>query len=230
VEALAEAGATVILTSRCVEKAAAVAGLLRANGLKTEGEVVDLARPESVDSAVRSMVSRHGRIDILVNSAATNRLRSVEEMTVAEWNAVMAVNVTGTMLMSRAAAAAMGDCGGVILNLSSIYGMVSPDPGIYGNSGLLSPLVYGVSKAALIQMTRYLAVYWAPRIRVNCITPGGLYAGQDPGFVEAYERRTPLGRMAGPHDLKGAVAFLASDAAQWITGQNLVVDGGWTVW
>ena len=135
------------------------------------------------------------------------------------------------MLMSRAVAPHMLKQGrGVIVNISSIYGVVSPDQRIYGQSGINSPLIYGVTKAAVIQMTRFMATYWAPHIRVNCITPGGLYNSQDTGFVEKYVYRTPLARMAGSYDLKGAAAYLASDASAWVTGHNLVVDGGWTIW
>ncbi len=231
VEALAEAGAKVILTSRCLERAAAAASGFRAAGLDVEGEVL---LPGDLDSTCRLIASisrRHGRLDILVNNAAANLLKPVEAVTPAEWDSVQRVNLAGAMLLSREAAQVMRRAGsGVILNVASIYGVVSPDPALYGTSGLDSPLVYGVSKAGLIQMTRYLAVHWAPQVRVNCISPGGLQAGQPADFVDRYVARTPLRRMGGPDDLKGAVVFLTSDASAWVTGQNLVVDGGWTLY
>ena len=230
VEALAEAGAHVVFTSRDRRKAGKRAEEYRAGGLDVEGDELDLTSEESVRRLVHAVLERHGRADILVNAAAAVHLESFETVSTDDWNRVLSVNITAVMLMSRAIAPAMLERGaGAIVNISSIYGLVAPDRKVYGDSGLDSPLVYGASKAAVIQMTRYMAAYWAPAIRVNCITPGGLYTGQDPAFVREYVARTPLGRMACPEDLKGAVVYLASDASAWVTGQNLVVDGGWTI-
>jgi len=230
-EALAEAGSEVTLTSRDGEKARRKAAEFARRGLRAEGAPLELTSERSVRGFVEGVLVRHGRIDILVNSAATVHLEPFEKASLDDWNRVLAVNVTGTMLMSRAVAPSMLERGkGVIVNLASIYGMVAPDQRLYGESGLNNPLVYGAAKAAIIQMTRFWAAYWAPRIRVNCITPGGLFTGQDPEFVKKYVSRTPLGRMAGPDDLKGAAVYLASDASEWVTGHNLVVDGGWTIW
>ena len=231
VESLGEAGAKVVLTSRDPDRAGAAAAGFRKAGLDVEGERLDLSDSESADGLARATAERNGGIDILVNNAACNVLSSVDAVTLERWNSVLAVNLTGAMLLSKSVAAIMRRSGkGSIVNISSIYGVVSPDPSIYGTSGLNSPLAYGVSKAGLLQMTRYLAVEWAPTIRVNCITAGGLAAGQDATFVERYTAKTPLRRMGGPEDLKGAVAFLASEASSWVTGQNLIVDGGWTIW
>lgn len=231
VEALAEAGALVCVTSRDLDKAEHRAAELSGHGLSVFGKSLDLLEESTISNAVSSLLDEHGPVDILVNSASGNCLDPLETVAAADFDRVLATNVTGAMLLSRALAPAMFEKGsGVIVNVASIYGVVAPDRGIYGESGLNSPLAYGVSKAALIQMTRYLATYWAPKIRVNSITPGGLWNDQDEGFVDAYCRRTPLGRMAGPNDLKGAALFLASDASSWMTGGNLVVDGGWTAW
>jgi NAD(P)-dependent dehydrogenase (short-subunit alcohol dehydrogenase family) len=232
VEALGEAGARVVLTSRDADRARAAAAGFKEAGLDVEGAQLELTDSDSIDSLVHETNDRHGRIDVLVNSAARNVLASVDTVTLEQWDSVLAVNLTGTMLMSRRVATVMRREGGPgsVICISSIYGVVAPDPSIYGTSGLNSPLAYGVSKAGLIQMTKYLAVEWAPQIRVNCITAGGLQAGQDAAFVEGYSRRTPLQRMAGPTDLKGAVVFLASGASRWVTGHNLIVDGGWTIW
>jgi NAD(P)-dependent dehydrogenase (short-subunit alcohol dehydrogenase family) len=230
VEGLAEAGAKVVLTSRCLERAAAAASSFRAAGMAVEGEVLLPADPDSTRRLVASVTGRHGRLDILVNNAGANLLKPLEAVTPAEWESVLRINLTAAMLLSREAAPVMREAGsGVILNVASIYGVVAADPSLYGTSGLDSPLVYGVSKAGLIQMTRYLAVRWAPEIRVNCISPGGLWAAQQADFVDRYTARTPLRRMGGPDDLKGAVVFLTSDASAWVTGQNLLVDGGWTL-
>lgn len=231
VRALASAGATVALSSRDLERAEARAAALRAEGLAAEALGLDLRDEASVRASVETLLDRHGRIDVLVNNASDNCLTPVESVSLEDWNRVVAVNLTGAMLLSRAVAPSMLASGaGTIINVASIYGVVSPDQRIYGDSGLNSPLVYGVTKAALLQMTRYLATYWAPAIRVNAITPGGLWNDQPADFVERYAAKTPLGRMAGPRDLEGAALFLASDASAWVTGQNLVVDGGWTAW
>lgn len=230
--ALAEAGALVVITSRDHDKAERRARVLSDQGFAVVGKRLDLLEPDGAERVVREVEEEHGVIDILVNNASDNCLDPVETVSLEDWSRVLEVNLTGAMRLARAVAPAMRsqDRGGVIINIASIYGVVAPDPGIYGDSGLNSPLVYGASKAALLQMTRYLATYWAPEIRVNAITPGGLWNHQDPVFVAAYERRTPLRRMAGPSDLKGAVLFLASDASEWVTGTNLIVDGGWTAW
>ncbi len=230
VEGLAEAGAKVVLTSRCLERAAAAASSFRAAGLDVEGEVLLPGDPDSTRRLVASVTRRHRRLDILVNNAGVNLLKPLEAVAPAEWESILRINLTAAMLLSREAAPVMREAGsGVILNVASIYGVVAADPSLYGTSGLDSPLVYGVSKAGLIQMTRYLAVRWAPEIRVNCISPGGLGAAQQADFVDRYTARTPLRRMGGPDDLKGAAVFLTSDASAWVTGQNLLVDGGWTL-
>jgi NAD(P)-dependent dehydrogenase (short-subunit alcohol dehydrogenase family) len=229
--ALAEAGALVVITSRDREKAERRAETLSAQGLAVVGAALDLLVPADAERVVREVEREHGAVDILVNNASTNCLDPVETVALDDWSRVLAVNVTGAMLLSRAVAPAMRDQGrGTIVNVASIHGVVAPDQGIYGSSGLNSALAYGVSKAALLQMTRYLATYWAPEVRVNAITPGGLWNNQDPTFLEAYCKRTPLGRMAGPSDLKGAALFLASDASSWVTGANIIVDGGLTAW
>jgi len=230
-EALAEAGARVVITSRRLAKARERARQLTARGLDVCALALDLTRERSIGVAVTHVLKTHGRLDILFNNAAHNHLEPLENVAVKDWNRVLAVNLTGTMLLSRAVAPLLRRGGrGVIVNVSSIYGLVAPDPRLYGRSGLNSPLVYGATKSALVQMTRHLAVEWAPTIRVNCLSAGGLRRGQPPSFLRAYISRTPLGRMAGPDDLKGAAVFLASDASAWMTGQNLVVDGGWTAW
>ena len=231
VQALAEAGATVFITSRNLSRVQQTANELHDKGFDVRGLALDLENEQSISAVIENIISDAGRIDILVNNACSNHFESFETVSLKDWNQVLAVNITGTMLISRATAPHMlQNNGGVMINLSSIYGMVAPDQRIYGSTGTNSPLVYGMTKAALIQMTRYLATFWAPSIRVNCLTPGGLFNHQDEQFISQYVAKTPLGRMAGADDLKGAILFLASDASAWVTGQNLVVDGGWTAW
>ena len=231
VEALAEAGARVMLTSRDAEKAEASATEFRERGFEVEGVVLELNDEATMVDAVERTVERFGGLDILVNAAAAIRMESVEAVALEAFNATLNANVGGTLAVSRAAAPHLRAGGrGTIINLSSIYGVVAPAPRIYGDSGLNSPLVYGASKAAIEQMTRYLAIHWAPEIRVNCVAPGGLYNNQDDVFVERYTYRTPLDRMGKADDIKGIALYLASDASAWVTGQNFMVDGGWTAW
>jgi NAD(P)-dependent dehydrogenase (short-subunit alcohol dehydrogenase family) len=154
-----------------------------------------------------------------------------EEYPLDAWEQTVRVNLTGTWLPCQVFGRAMLQRGsGVIVNFSSTYGLVSPDPRIYGESGVNSPPAYAASKAAIIGLTRYLAVHWAPRIRVNAIAPGGVYDQQDPEFVRRYCDRTPLGRMARAEDYVGAVLYLCSDDSAYTTGSVLTVDGGWTAW
>ena len=230
-EGLARAGAHVIVTSRELAKANKRAAELCARGWKASAAVLDQSREGSAIDCVKQIEADHGRLDILVNNAAANHLQSFEDVSLEDWNRVLHTNITGTLWVTRAVAPLMLEFGaGAIINLSSIYGLVSPDQRIYGDSGINSPLVYGVTKAAIIQMTRYWATYWAPKIRVNCITPGGLGDHQDKQFIANYIAKTPMGRMGQERDLEGAAVYLASDASKWMTGQNLIVDGGWTAW
>jgi NAD(P)-dependent dehydrogenase (short-subunit alcohol dehydrogenase family) len=120
--------------------------------------------------------------------------------------------------------------GASIINVASIYGIVAPDYSLYGGTTMGNPAAYAASKGGLLQLTRWLATTLAPDVRVNAITPGGVFRNQNPDFVKRYEAKTPLGRMARESDFAGAVAYLASDMSGYVTGQNLVVDGGWSVW
>jgi len=230
-DALLENGAHVIITSRNKEKLNKRIGELKEQGYSVEGFILDLNKIDCINDFTGNLLKKHKKIDILINNAASNNLSKVEDISIKDWNQVIQVNLTANMIISRNLAPSMLRVGkGVIINMSSIYGHLSPDHSIYGRSGLNSPLIYAVTKSSIIQMTRYLATYWAPKIRVNCISPGGLYAGQDEDFVKNYENRTPLGKMAGPDDLKGVIAFLSSDASKWVTGQNVLIDGGWSIW
>ena len=193
-------------------------------------EQVDVADEASVRELFGRVSQRTERLDVLVNNAGIGVYTPLEDRTVEELMRVEAVNLTGTALMTRAALDLVPD-GGSVINVGSIYGMVAPDPRIYGESGRNSSEIYGATKAGVIQMTKWFAIHCAPRrIRVNAITPGGVWANQTEDFVRAYEQRTPLGRMATPDDLTGALVYLASDASAYMTGQNLAVDGGWTAW
>lgn len=234
--ALAEQGAAVVVVDVSAEKVAAVARNLETEfQAKALGLSADIAEPASVATMVRQVIDEFGRIDILVNGAAgrtANFFAAFEDYALQDWQDVIGVNLTGTFLCCQAVGRHMkAGGGGSIINTSSIYGIVAPDQRVYAGSSINTPAVYSASKAGVIGLTRYLSAYWAEyNIRVNVITPGGVFNNQDESFVRNYESRTPMGRMARAHELRGAVAFLASDLSSYVTGHNLVVDGGWTAW
>ena len=200
----------------------------------------DVSSPDSLRQARAALVKRWGDADVLLNNAATktdNFFEPFETFPLSDWNQIMDVNLTGAMLSAQIFGSPMAVRGsGCIINTLSIYGIVAPDQGIYEGSEYLgrkinTPAIYSASKAGLWGLTRYLATYWGHRgVRVNAITPGGVFSGQNETFVRNYSRKVPLGRMAAESDMANAMLYLASDAAQYVTGHNLVVDGGWTAW
>lgn len=225
VEALSEAGASV--------------AILDVAPAETELSIVcDLADERATRAAVGDAVELLGRLDVIVHAAAlvgtTERdgwAAPFEEQTVSAWDAALRVNLTSLFSLVQAARDSLVASGhGSVIALGSIYGLVGPDPSLYDNTGLANPTAYGVSKGGLLQLVRYLATILAPHVRVNAISPGGIERGQPPEFVDRYRARTPLARMATEEDVKGAIAFLASDLSAYVTGHNLVVDGGWTAW
>lgn len=183
-------------------------------------------------AASSEIESRWGRLDVLFNNAVAVQGAMLCEHSPKDWAGAMTANSTALYRMGRVFGEMMArQRGGSIVNIASIYGMVSPDFRIYeGHEEMTNPPSYGFAKAGMIQLTRYLAVHFAAQgVRVNSISPGGLFSESMPlRFVAEYSKRTPLGRMAGANDLKGAAVFLASDASAYVTGQNLVVDGGYT--
>ena len=201
---------------------------------------VDITQREALLAAHAQLQARFGEADLLYNNAATkseNFFAPFEDFPLADWNEVMAVNLTGAMLACQVFGAPMAARGrGAIVNTLSIYGIVAPDQRIYEGSEYLgrainTPAIYAASKAGLWGLTQYLASYWGAKgVRVNAITPGGVFSGQNERFVANYASRVPLGRMAEASDIVNAMCFLGSDAAHYINGHNLVVDGGWTVW
>lgn len=200
----------------------------------------DVTQSDSLLRARSHLAAKWGGADVLLNNAATksaNFFEPFETFPVEDWNEVMAVNLTGAMLASQVFGAPMAERGnGTIVNTLSIYGIVAPDQRIYEGSMYLgrpinTPAIYAASKAGLWGLTRYLASYWGHRgVRVNAVTPGGVSSGQNDVFMENYSSRVPLGRMAEASDVANAMRYLASDASKYVTGHNLVVDGGWTAW
>jgi NAD(P)-dependent dehydrogenase (short-subunit alcohol dehydrogenase family) len=206
-------------------------------------EEVDVAERESSVAALERTERTFGTPGGLINAAAIDAppdspaTGPFETYPADLFDRIMAVNVTGVMLSCQVIGAAMATAGrGSIVNIASIYGLVSPDQSLYDyrrerGEPFFKPVAYSASKSALYNLTRYLATYWARAgVRVNTLTPGGIFAGQDEEFLAGYNRRVPMGRMARQDELDGAVVFLLSDASSYMTGANLVIDGGWTAW
>lgn len=236
-EALAELGGTVVIADKDVDACRRQTEKLSETG-KADWIGVDLADEASSRGLVKETVKRHGRLDILVHSAAfvgttvfPGWAVPFEQQSVEAWDAAMRVNLTAAFVLSQEAAPILRDSGhGSIIFISSTYGLVGPDIRLYEGTSMANPSAYGASKAGLLQLMRYLAAVFAPKVRVNAITPGGVWRGQPEVFHERYKAKTPLGRMATEEDFKGAAVFLASDMSAYMTGHNLVVDGGWTAW
>lgn len=245
---LLEAGALVVVADIRGEVAIEIASAAAAeHGGDAIGIGVDVSSKTDVDRLTEVVLEKWGRLDILVNNAAidpkfdsdlaSSQHHTFEEYPLELWQRSMDVNLTGAFLCAQAAGKVMvRQGGGAIVNVCSTYGLVGPDQRLYHTDGeakqtLFKPADYGVTKAGVAQLTRYLAVYWGNKnIRVNTLTPGGVRIAQDDGFVQRYEQRTPLGRMAELDEMCGALLFLVSDASSYMTGANLVVDGGWTAW
>ncbi len=238
-DALAELGCAVAVTDLAAAKCRAAAEDIAARReVRTQGFAADLADEAAVKALPDQVADTLGGLDILVNSAAfvgTSNLKGwavpFAEQSADTWRAALEVNLTSVFVLVQAATPLLEKTGkGSIINISSIYGMVGPDMHLYEGTSLGNPAAYGAAKGGLLHITRWLATALAPAIRVNAVTPGGIARGQSEDFVRRYEERTPLGRMGREEDIKGAVAYLAGDLSAYVTGQNLVVDGGWTAW
>lgn len=222
-------------------RGAKVAVLDRAAGkTRQRSWQVDVTDRAALERTKQDVQKTFGPVTVLVNAAATKSdhfFEPLETYPLADWEEVMRTNVTGAMLACQLFGGAMAQSGkGSIINILSIYGVVAPDQRIYEGSlyegrAINTPAVYSASKAALWGLTRYLATYWARRgVRVNAVTPGGVDSGQNDTFRKRYSERVPMGRMAEPDEMSGAVVFLASRASSYVTGQNIVVDGGLSAW
>ncbi len=249
---LAEAGAAVVVADINADGVNAVATALIEGGYHALGVATDVTQPESVHALVRETLDSFGRLDILVNSAALDPKfdpealaemakrgaisGAFEDYPLESWKAALDVNLTGMFLCCQAAVAPMLAQGkkGSIINICSTYGLVAPDQRIYQREGKQTsykPVYYSVTKAGVLGLTRYLAAYYAGTdIRANALTPGGVFNHHDEVFLKAYTARAVMGRMANKDEMNGALLYLASDASSYMTGSNLVVDGGWTAW
>jgi len=249
--ALLESGATVVLTD--IDEASLVAARntlsQNANTSRVQTRVMDVSKPEAIRAVAESLSAEGLRIDILVNNAAidpkvkgeqgvleTSRL---ENFPLEQWDLQVAVGLTGAFLCSQVfgTAMALDGNGGVILNIASDLSVFSPDQRLYRKEGLaddmqpVKPVTYSVIKAGLVGLTRYLATYWADKgVRCNALSPGGVFNGQGEEFVQRLTSLIPMGRMASKDEYRAAIQFLCSDAASYMNGQNVVMDGGRSVW
>lgn len=238
-EALLEQGATVVLHDLESEACSVAAEAFRNRGFgRVDWIAANLASEDETRGIVRAVRERHGGLDVLVHCAAfvgttdfPGWAEPLERQSVEAWDAALRVNLTAAFVLIQEAAEALGATGsGAVVLVSSIYGMGGPDMRLYDDTSMQNPAAYGASKAGLLQLARYFATVLAPSVRVNALTPGGVWRNQPSVFVERYVARTPLQRMAVEEDFKGAVAFLTSDLSAYVTGQNIVVDGGWAAW
>ncbi len=248
--ALSEAGAKIVVTDLDDEKCREFSKTLSPGSL---GIGADITNNDSVKNLCNIVLQNFNQIDILVNNAAINDMfvqkdsfgenpAAAEELSMFEnyplslWQKSLDVNLTGTFLCSQIIGTEMAkNRKGSIINIASTYGITAPDQSIYkkedGTQTFFKSAAYPVTKGAIISFTKFLAAYWGNKgVRVNSLSPGGVENNQEEFFIKNYSEKTPLGRMAQPNDYKGAIIFLACDASSYMTGANLVVDGGWTAW
>ncbi|MCR4308131.1 MAG: SDR family oxidoreductase [Candidatus Berkelbacteria bacterium] len=238
-ESLAEMGAKLILVDFDEQSLTqAKLHILNLFGQEPTSLVADLANEDQRMAVPEFVQSTYGRLDVLINNAAftgdtaiAGWATSFEKQTIDAWRSALEVNLTAAFHLSQLLSPMLKQHGqGVIANIGSIYGLLGPDLRLYEGTDMASPAAYAASKGGLVQLTRWLATVLAPEIRVNCISPGGVFRNQPSQFVKRYEIKTPLQKMATEEDLKGAIAYLASDMSAYVTGHNLMVDGGWTAW
>jgi NAD(P)-dependent dehydrogenase (short-subunit alcohol dehydrogenase family) len=247
-EAIAKAGGSPVLLDLAVAQPEKKAKQISEEfGVKAQGYAADITSADDLSRILQNVLKEFGRVDILINNAANNpKVESasgqawsrLENFPVDVWNADIAVGLTGAFLCSRIFGTEMAKReSGVILNIASDLGVIAPDQRLYRQEGLpedqqpVKPVTYSVVKTGLIGLTRYLATYWADHgVRVNAISPGGVFNGQPEDFVARLSKLIPMSRMAHVDEYQGAVLFLCSDASSYMTGQNLIVDGGRSCW
>lgn len=199
---------------------------------------LDLTAPSAADQVRAAVDDTQGSLKVLINNAAFTGDATLEgyacafdDQTDEAFDAAMVLNLAVPFRLVRRLASRLRQTkGAAVVNIASVYGLVGPDLRLYEGTSMGNPAGYAASKGGLIQLTRYLATVLAPKVRVNCVAPGGLARGQDPEFVERYRARTPLGRMGTESEVAEAVGWLASEASAYVTGQTIAVDGGWTAW
>ena len=245
---LAEAGAAVAVVDLNASALQGTVDSLTKSGYQAQAIPTDITQPDSVRAMAEKVLSEFGRLDILVNSAALDPKfdpdaakkgimpGAFEDYPLDLWNSALNVNLTGMFLVTQACVKPMIAQGkkGSVINICSTYGLNGPDQRIYIKDGqrvAFKPVYYTTTKAGVMGFTKYLAAYYAgTEIRVNALTPGGVFNNHEEYFVKNYSAKTILGRMAKKDEMNGALLFLASDASTYMTGNNVVVDGGWTAW
>jgi NAD(P)-dependent dehydrogenase (short-subunit alcohol dehydrogenase family) len=239
IETIAELGADVVVLDRNWTAANDVACATQEKfNVKAIALNVDLERTEDMLRIIPCLEDFTGRLDILINNAAfvgdsglQGWVVPFEQQSVETWRRALEVNLTAAFALTQTCLQLLRQSPhGAVINTASIYGVVGPDMSLYENTSMGNPAAYAASKGGLIQLTRWLATALAPDIRVNAISPGGLERRQPKAFQDKFVMRTPLKRMGTEEDLKGVTAFLASDLSSYVTGQNILVDGGWSVW
>jgi NAD(P)-dependent dehydrogenase (short-subunit alcohol dehydrogenase family) len=234
--ALAEHGAHVIIADINKESADNASSLLAKKGFSTEAIKLDIGNEKSVIDTINSIVTRHNRLDIVVNLTFYSTGKPMDKMDLTDWEKGLRVSLSGAFVLSRETGRVMVSQGsGSIIQFSSMYGKISPDPRIYKPHYSVNPIDYGVAKAGILQMVRYQAVMLAPSgVRVNSIVPGTFPnpagQGDNTEFIKKLSEKVPMARVGNAEEIVGAVVFLASDAASYITGTEIVVDGGCTIW
>ena len=237
--ALSQSGCTIVLIDRDPEVIENARAELSASvSTNIYAVTCDLENEEARVNMARKVAVDHLKVDILINNAGfvgDNNLKGwttpFTEQSIETWRRALEVNLTAPFHLAQLFAPLLIASGkGSIVNISSIYGLLGPDMSLYDRTSMGNPAGYAASKGGLIQLTRWLATTLAPRVRVNAISPGGIGRGQPESFVTQYIARTPLNRMGTEEDFLGVIAFLSSDLSAWVTGQNIVVDGGWSVW
>lgn len=237
-ETLAELGSNLILVDIHGSDFSFFDSLAAKHNVKCFPFECNLENQSERESLILSINKLEHDLNCLINNAAftgTSNLNGwidkFENQTLETWNRAIEVNLTSCFHFSKGLSEKIRNSrGGNIVNISSIYGEFGPDWRLYNGTNMGNPAAYSSSKGGLIQLTRWMATTLAPHIRVNAISPGGIYRSQDDSFVHEYESRTPLGRMAKEEDFKGIISFLASDLSAYVTGQNLRIDGGWGTW
>lgn len=235
---LSKQGANVVLTDINFSECKKIEKNIK-NSFETDPHSIklDLTKTKSIKSMVSSVLKKYSKIDVLINNAAYQgnpkiRTAGFEKLSLDVWKQAIDVNLTGIFLCCQTVGKQMvKQKSGNIINISSTYGLVGPDQRIYGKSGQNSAAFYAVTKSGILNLTRYLSAYWqGTGIRVNTFSPGGVENNQDPSFIKKYSSRTPMKRMAKKDEYVGSLIFLASNASSYMTGSNLIVDGGWTAW
>lgn len=238
-ETLAELGARVVIIDNNERECINLSNRLHEEyGVDPLLIVTDLAKEALVKAIPGKVLEKFDSIDILVNCAALVGTSLLEgwitpfsQQSADTWRKALEINLTVPFILTQACSEALKKSGhGSVINIGSIYGIIGPDMRIYEETNMGNPAAYAASKGGLLQLTRWLATVMAPDIRVNAITPGGVWHNQPEPFFSKYTYRTPLGRMATAEDIKGAVAYLASDMSSYVTGHNLVLDGGYSIW